>query len=326
MSKHSIREDKTCSNCLSTVEQRFCPNCGQENIETRQSFKHLFTHFFEDLTHYDNAFWKTIKYLLFNPAKLTTEYLSGKRLYFVPPVRLYLFISFITFLAPSLLPETDHEVNDEMKIEINEDKKETFKNANNGKPYSVLGSQKYSSVHQMDSIQKTLPEEERMGTIEHRIVKNAMTLVEKNTKEEIKEKFIGSLVHNLPKAIFIYLPIFGFWLWVFHNKKRWIFFDHSIFTLHYIGFLLLTFTINSIIDHGISLIPNPYIHEITSTLFSFATSIWAFIYFYKAHQKMYGEARLVSNIKSTLLFVINFIFIALILSVLVLYTLFNLYK
>jgi hypothetical protein len=324
MSKHSIREDKTCSNCFSEVEQRFCPNCGQENIETRQSFKHLFTHFFEDLTHYDNAFWKTIKYLLFKPSKLTTEYLSGKRLYFVPPVRLYLFISFITFLVPSLLPETDQEVSDGKKIEIKEEKKGALKNDNNVKTFSVLGTQKYSSIPEMDSIQKTLPKEQRMGLIQHWLVKNAITLNQKNTKEEIKEKFGESLAHNLPKAIFIYLPIFGFWLWIFHNKKRWIFFDHSIFTLHYVGFLLLTFTIYSVIDYGIFLIPNTDISEIISKLFSFATSIWAFIYFYKAHQKMYGETRLVSNTKSTLLFVINFIFIALILSLLALYTLFHL--
>lgn len=324
MSKHSIREDKTCSNCFSEVEQRFCPNCGQENIETRQSFKHLFTHFFEDLTHYDNAFWKTIKYLLFKPAKLTTEYLSGKRLYFVPPVRLYLFISFITFLIPSLLPETDQEVSDGKKIEVKEEKKEALKNDNNVKTFSVLGAQKYSSIHEMDSIQKTLPKEQRMGIIQHWLVENAITLNQTKTKEEIKEKFGESLVHNLPKAIFIYLPIFGFWLWIFHNKKRWLFFDHSIFTLHYIGFLLLSFTIYSIMEYGISLIPNTDISEIISILNSFATSIWAIMYFYKAHQIMYGETRLVSNTKSTLLFVINCVFITLILSLLALYTLFHL--
>lgn len=324
MSKHSIREDKTCLNCHYVVPLRFCSNCGQENIETRQSFKHLFTHFFEDLTHYDNAFWKTIKYLLFKPSKLTTEYLSGKRLYFVPPVRLYLFISFITFLVPSLLPETDKEIKEEKKTEIKEEKKEALKNDNNVKTFSVLGTQEYSSIHEMDSIQKTLPKEQRMGIIQHWLVENAITLNQKKTKEEIKEKFGESLVHNLPKAIFIYLPIFGFWLWLFQDKKRWLFFDHSIFTLHYIGFLLLSFTIYSIIDYGILLIPDTDISEIISILFSFATSIWAFMYFYKAHQKMYGETRLVSITKSTLLFLINCVFIALILCLLALYTLFHL--
>ncbi|MUH01775.1 DUF3667 domain-containing protein [Scytonema sp. UIC 10036] len=32
----------------------------------------------EDFTHYDGQFWKTIKYLLFRPGKLTKEYLQEK--------------------------------------------------------------------------------------------------------------------------------------------------------------------------------------------------------------------------------------------------------
>lgn len=60
------------------VGNKFCPNCAQENSDTRKTFHHLFLHFFEDLTHYENAFWRTIKILLLNPALLTKEYLSGK--------------------------------------------------------------------------------------------------------------------------------------------------------------------------------------------------------------------------------------------------------
>lgn len=109
MSKHHLRHDKICANCGHLVEQRFCSACGQENTETRQSFGHLIHHFFEDLTHYDGAFWRTMKYLLLRPAYLTKQYLAGKRSSFVPPVRLYIFISFVTFLLPHLLPEGHSE-------------------------------------------------------------------------------------------------------------------------------------------------------------------------------------------------------------------------
>ena len=104
MSKSKIRNDKTCLNCRYVAANRFCPNCGQENTDTRKTFHHLFIHFFEDLTHYENAFWRTIKNLLFKPATLTKEYLSGKRLSYLAPVRLYIFISFITFLLITIFP------------------------------------------------------------------------------------------------------------------------------------------------------------------------------------------------------------------------------
>lgn len=109
MSKSTIRKDKTCLNCRHVVDQKFCPNCGQENTDTRKTFHHLFIHFFEDLTHYENAFWKTIRNLLFRPAALTKEYLSGKRLSYLAPVRLYIFISFVTFLLITLFPDKVNE-------------------------------------------------------------------------------------------------------------------------------------------------------------------------------------------------------------------------
>ena len=65
----------------------------------------MFIHFFEDLTHYENAFWRTIKNLIFKPSALTKEYLSGKRLSYLAPVRLYIFISFLTFFIISIFPD-----------------------------------------------------------------------------------------------------------------------------------------------------------------------------------------------------------------------------
>ncbi len=110
MSHSPIRNDKTCLNCRHVVQERYCPNCGQENTESRKTFHHLFIHFFEDLTHYENAFWRTIKNLLFKPAALTKEYLSGKRLSYLAPVRLYIFISFITFFLLTAVPNTDYNL------------------------------------------------------------------------------------------------------------------------------------------------------------------------------------------------------------------------
>lgn len=104
MSHGKIRENKNCLNCGQHVEERFCPHCGQENIESRHPFYYLFTHFIEDFTHYDGQFWGTLKNLMFKPGALTNTYLEGKRQKFVPPVKLYIFVSFITFFVFALFP------------------------------------------------------------------------------------------------------------------------------------------------------------------------------------------------------------------------------
>jgi hypothetical protein len=60
MSKDPLRKDKTCLNCRYVVENRFCSNCGQENTDTK-NFSSFVHSFFEDLTHYENAFGKLLK-------------------------------------------------------------------------------------------------------------------------------------------------------------------------------------------------------------------------------------------------------------------------
>jgi len=333
MSHSKIREDKTCLNCRHVVDQKFCPNCGQENSDSRKTFHHLFIHFFEDLTHYENAFWKTIKNLLFKPSTLSKEYLSGKRLSYLAPVRLYIFISFITFLLIALFPSnvSDELTKNDKEITSNFEKAIT-KEKKNWKEKSYLKSKtldksyfRLKTMKEIDSIQKYGKESEKLNTTTYWFYEKAVHVTEKYTKKEIIEKFIESFVHNIPKILFIIMPFFAFFLWIFHNKKKWYYFDHGIFTLHYFSFLLLIFLIMFVIDRLIGLFgensPMSYISNITN----FVGTIWMFYYFYPAHHRFYGESRIVSFAKSFCLFIINALFILFLLTFYVLYTFINLH-
>ena len=62
----------------------------------------LIHEFFGEMGNWDGRFWRTIWPLLTKPAFLSLEYVRGKRVPYVPPLRMYLFISifaFIVFLA-----------------------------------------------------------------------------------------------------------------------------------------------------------------------------------------------------------------------------------
>lgn len=355
MSKSKIRNDKTCLNCRYVVENKFCPNCGQENTDTRKTFHHLFIHFFEDLTHYENAFWRTIKNLLFKPAALTKEYLSGKRLSYLAPVRLYIFISFITFLLIAIFPG---EINSSEK---NLEKKSTITTKNKSfqniitKNDSVKKNQTdsneeeegvqdfgynsveqldsiqtfqdfgYDSVEQLDSIQKNAPESKKLSDFSYWMNRKFQIVKENNTQSEIIEKFISSFTHNLPKVLFVFMPLFAFFLWLFHNKKRWYYFDHGIFTLHYFSFLLLIFLLLFLINKALSPFTASSFITFIQIVVNFIGIGWMIYYFYPAHHRFYGETRLISFIKSSLLFFINFILIIIILSIFALYTFINLH-
>ncbi len=364
MSSHDhIREDKTCLNCRHVVEMRFCPNCGQENTDSRKTFHHLFVHFFEDLTHYENSFWKTIRNLMLKPGRLTQAYLSGKRVSYLAPIRLYIFISFVTFFVISVLPEvpeTPVEIKLKEKESRQEDQRERKSDSTAGAHQNVLtGKEGFrvfrdsvakamekaeaekkerttekdslsdvfkaeASVRAYDSAQALLPPEKRSKGFHRWAERTASEIKEKREEDDFDTKFAEAFVHNIPKALFIYMPIFAFWLWLFHDKKRWYYFEHGIFTLHYFSFMLLTFccvvvfyNISEWIDWGVLTTV-----AVLAWVFLFG---WWFFYFFRSHSRFYGERKAISRLKGVLLFVINMWLISFLIIGLLLYTVLHLH-
>ena len=97
MKKHYHKEND-CLNCGTRLEGKFCYNCGQENLEIKESFGQLMTHAVSDYFHFDEKFFHTLKPLFFKPGFLTSEYMAGRRAQYLHPVKMYIFISLIYFL------------------------------------------------------------------------------------------------------------------------------------------------------------------------------------------------------------------------------------
>ena len=88
-----------CPNCDTVLghNDNFCPNCGQENHEVKLPLSHIIYEFVESITHFDDKLWNTLKAIFTQPGKMTAEFLEGKRMRYVPPARLYVFVSVIFF-------------------------------------------------------------------------------------------------------------------------------------------------------------------------------------------------------------------------------------
>ncbi len=112
MSHAKERKDKNCLNCNAMVAGRYCQVCGQENIETHETFGHLAGHFISDIFHFDGMFFSTAKYLLFKPGYLTLEYARGRRASYLNPIKMYVFISAVFFLFFLTVYKPDVNVNE----------------------------------------------------------------------------------------------------------------------------------------------------------------------------------------------------------------------
>jgi hypothetical protein len=108
------RAEKICLNCNAAIYGKYCHVCGQENIEPKESFWHLVTHFLFDLIHFDGKFFSTLKYLLFKPGFLAEEHSRGRRADYLHPIRLYIFVSAFFFLIMFSFYDNEHETKKEL--------------------------------------------------------------------------------------------------------------------------------------------------------------------------------------------------------------------
>lgn len=93
------RKMSVCPNCehILKPEDNFCPSCGQENHDLKIPLGHLIYEFIESIFHFDIKVWETLRVFFTQPGKISKNFNEGKRARYVPPARLYVFISVIFF-------------------------------------------------------------------------------------------------------------------------------------------------------------------------------------------------------------------------------------
>ncbi|MFT6166796.1 MAG: hypothetical protein ACJAV5_001697 [Vicingaceae bacterium] len=91
----------------------FCPSCGQE-VKLDQSVGSLLTHFLNDYFTFDSKIIRSVLPLISKPAFLTIEYLRGRRVQYIAPFRLFIFLSLIFFLLISWSNSSSISLNEEV--------------------------------------------------------------------------------------------------------------------------------------------------------------------------------------------------------------------
>ncbi len=87
-----------CQNCGSDLSGNYCSNCGQEGkAALNRSVFSLIHHFFEELFVWDSRFFRSVKYIFIRPGFLTHEYISGRIVGYISPLKMFLFTSLVLF-------------------------------------------------------------------------------------------------------------------------------------------------------------------------------------------------------------------------------------
>ncbi|MFY8091007.1 MAG: DUF3667 domain-containing protein [Chitinophagaceae bacterium] len=360
MSHLKERKEKICLNCNAATYGRFCHICGQENIETKESFWHLAFHFIADIFHYDGKFFRTIRYLIFRPGFLTAEYIAGRRTSFLHPIRLYVFTSAVFFLIyfSFFYKNSDlvkfNDVNDEEEVQTASyyNKRLQYFNSELKKAYrdtafklqqqsileainlikkdssllakdsnykvkidtlkyimtsinSTVSFQKtYTNKKQYDSIQNSLPKNQKDGLFERYYAYKKIELNETGLQVNSKEfftKIADYLVHKFPQMLFVYLPLFSLSLQLLYfRNKRYFYVNHIVFSLHLFCGLFIIMLAGLIVDTLLM----KFKFEDTRIWFT----ILALFFWYKSFRNFYKQSRIKLISKQILLYFINLIF------------------
>lgn len=101
-----------CENCGAVLLGDHCYSCGQPTKGLIRQFSAIIGDFADTVLNIDSRIIHTVGPLLFKPGFLSLEYFAGRRVRYVSPVRLLVFIAVVTFLfaqwlTPDLQPSAD---------------------------------------------------------------------------------------------------------------------------------------------------------------------------------------------------------------------------
>lgn len=201
--------------CHATANHHFCPKCGQKTRSPRGHFRVLLGDFFNSWLGADAKLWPTIWRLLRHPGALTLDYREGRRTRYLSPLRIYFFFTILFFLSLSLTP-------------------------NRGAIFSTTDSSGEVAVETtlfQGAVTEALPLQETWlgGLLHERLMRSAKEL-DSMPLEQANKVVAGHIIANLPIALFLCLPIMALALRVVFWKSKQIFFDHFMFTLHFVAF------------------------------------------------------------------------------------------
>ena len=137
----SAPQERVCLNCGAELRGRYCHECGQPEQDQRLPLKALAHVVVHEVAHVDHKILHTLRLLVFSPGALTEDFLAGRRVRHIRPLRLYLVMSFLLVAALTIFPlfgEKKHpdKKDAEARLELNEALNAAAANATapNGRP------------------------------------------------------------------------------------------------------------------------------------------------------------------------------------------------
>ncbi|MBT3250698.1 MAG: DUF3667 domain-containing protein [Candidatus Marinimicrobia bacterium] len=222
--KEITQSEKICHNCDAPIQGLYCHDCGQKYVEKKVGVKTIVSDFFDDYFTVDSKIIKSILPLLFKPGFLTNEYLAGRRESYVKPFRIYIITSMLFFFF--VFMNTDNPF-----ININESEPDNIETAAADSVATELQDSLFTADTE-NSFNLSFDEDSTDNSLLGEFFVNQAGKLNDMNGDEIASLFSEFFKRNLPRAMFIILPVIAAILKLFFWRQRKYYIEHFIFSLH----------------------------------------------------------------------------------------------
>jgi hypothetical protein len=205
--------------------------------------------------------------LLFKPGYLTCEFLAGRRVKYLPPLRLYLVMSVLFFLIAAL--NNSHTVL-------------LVHSASGDIPFDSASKSPQAREDARQRAEKVCANLRYGGPWQER-VQTALRTGCHNAVEDDGRSLREAFMHNLPRAGFLMAPILAGVMKPLYRRPRRYYVEHLLFLLHNHAFAFLWFGMFVMVAAAI---PNDAVVEPLALL----AGLYVIFYKYRAMRRVYGEA------------------------------------
>ena len=289
---HAGRPVARCLNCGTELRGPFCHACGQEGVDRNVSVGHLLREALGDLFSFDGRFARTLWPLFTRPGALTVAFNAGKRAPYVPPVRLYVFSSFLLFFVSALTsadmtgffarppgaPADSAAADAEVAAEATA-LRDSFASRDGIASFGLSDEESQALDAELDSLGLSSPSSDSwFGTFYRR---------QKARIADDPEAYKRHLAGRVSLLFFLLLPLFAAELKLLYLRRRLLYVQHVVFTLHVHAFAFLFVAALYVLA------------KVWGSAFLLA---WGLpLYLFLAMRRVYGQSRLKTLLKEGLL-------------------------
>lgn len=221
---------RSCDNCGASTDGSFCPACGQPVAGIDMPARDFLRELIHEVFALDSRASLTLGLLFRRPGAVALAYVGGHRARFVPPIRLYLFASFLMFLIMSF--GTGLQVNE---VVVNGEVIQRPAVVDSG---STAGSPPGSGVDAESVTGDSVTDDsatDEPSDLRFRLAERLETGMLRGTDDIAA--FSETFLSRLAQSMFLLLPAFAGILKMAYRSRLYV--HHVVFSLYFHSFVFL---------------------------------------------------------------------------------------